>query len=251
MNKMRYFRKRLNRGIVLGVLLLVAVILFTVISDARFDRVEKDRIKSLTNSYISDYTALLTDHLAKPLGTVPTEEDGERIASDFAEFADKYFIYKKDPSAMGGNGNSKNIEEIKAEYRGSVTAHLGRCRLYSMSLSAEGPWEGVRVKKAGPRNAIVSVDLSGKIRLSGDPSELYFPGMYAYANVIGEFMIDEYGNLVPVTPPAPDDTVVDGSCTVTASLFFEKVNGEWKIAYVTYAYLNVDASSIERGEYSK
>lgn len=251
MGKTRYFRKRINRGIVLGVLLLVSVILFTVISNATFKSVERDRIIEMTEHYISDYTALLADHLGKPLGEALTEKETERIASDFATFADKYFVYKNKASAAGVSNNAKNMAEIEREYRDNLTAHIGRCQLLSMSLSSNKNWNGIEVKKAGPRNAVIAIDLTGVIKLSGDPTGLYFPGVYAYTQTVGEFFIDENGNLVPVTPPVPDDTVFDSTCTGSASLFLEKVNGEWKIAYVNYAYLNLNAADFEKGAYSK
>lgn len=251
MRKMRYFRKRVNRGVVLGVLLLISVILFTVISDATFKNVERDRIKAMTEDYISDYTALFADHLGKPLGTVTTAEEMEHMTSDFTEFSGKYFVYRNNALGAGLDRNAKNMEEIKSAYSDNLISYVGNCQVLSASISPEIGRNGIEVKKAGPKNATVTVSLTGNIKLSGDMMGVYFPGMYVFAKPIGEYMIDENGNLISVTPPTPDDAVHDCSCMGSASLFLEKIDGEWKIVYVNYAYLNVDVAESERGAYSK
>ena len=57
MTKGRLFFRRLNRGLALGIVLVLAVVLYTVITGQMFKSADKPEIEAMAREYLSDLAA--------------------------------------------------------------------------------------------------------------------------------------------------------------------------------------------------
>lgn len=193
---MKKFLKRANRGLLLGGIILVALIIYIIIDYSRFSS-EKDSIKNQIEGYMDNFFDYLEANDYDSLLKLVNENwTGKPVMSDF------YFTDMTDMSSeISKAANLISNEDIKSKYKVSDVSY----RITSNS-----------VKKAGPNMA--SVTLKYTITLNSPLSmDLILPfGIY-------------YGYISDNT--SSSDTTLY-SCTLEGeyTLYMYKENGTWKFS---------------------
>ena len=86
MTKGRLFFRRLNRGLALGVILVLAVVLYTVITGQSFRSADKPEIEAMAETYLSDLAAFHVNFEEQVCGHELTEEEIDARMKEFSDF---------------------------------------------------------------------------------------------------------------------------------------------------------------------
>lgn len=165
MKKGKLFFRRLNRGIALGLVIVLAVVLYTVITGQTFKKADQPEIEKMMKTYLSDLAEFHTGFEGTTEEHALTEEEISARMREFSAFTDKYFTYKKTDALYGVS--AQNIEEIEAVYREYLESGMASGKILSLSLEPiEGPY-GLSVSKTGPNNASVLMQIDGTVRIRG------------------------------------------------------------------------------------
>lgn len=242
MKKGKLFFRRLNRGIALGLVLVLAVVLYTVVTGQTFKNTDKPEIEKIMKSYLSDLAALSVGFQGTADGHSLTEADISARMQEFSFFTDKYFTYKKSNAISGVS--AQNIEEIKSAYRDYLESGIVCGEVLSFSLALRDVSYGRTVSKTGPGCAFVSMQIEGLIRTQGEMiKSIYVPGMYERYDM----SVSEYGDTDTHPETGDPDAIYEGRCDGYLSLYLEKKDGEWKIVYAENSYIDVYETRIVEG----
>lgn len=236
MKKGKLFFRRLNRGIALGLVIVLAVVLYTVITGQTFKKADKPEIEKMMKTYLSDLSEFHVGFKGTTEEHALTEEEiGARMKA-FSAFTDKYFTYKKSDAISGISG--QNTEEITSIYRDYLESGIICGEILSLSLEPMDTSYGLTISKTGPKSASVFMQVDGLIRVRGaECDSIYCPGQYeSYQDVeIWEIGGTETGSGVQ----GDSETEYEGRCSGYMRFYLEKKNGEWKIVYAGNAYIDV------------
>lgn len=244
MKKGKLFFRRLNRGIALGLVIVLAVVLYTVITGQTFKKADKPEIEKMVREYLSDLAAFPVGFEGTTEEHVLTEEEIRARMKEFSTFTDKYFTYKKSGAISGVS--AQNIEEIESVYREYLESGIVCGEVLSFSLEPQEISSGLVISKTGPGCATVSLKLAGLIRTRGaEYDRIYYgPGMY---ESFRDTYISEFGDTDIGSETENPDAVYEGRCSGYMTLYLEKVGGEWKIIYAGYSYIRVYDTRIVEG----
>ena len=242
MKKGKLFFRRLNRGIALGLVIVLAVVLYTVITDQMFKKADQPEIEKMMKNYLSDLSEFHVGFEGTTEEHALTEEEISARMKAFSSFTDKYFAYKKTGALSGVS--AQNIEEIESDYREYLESGIAGGKILSLSLEPiEGPY-GLSVSKTGPNNASVSMQIDGTVRIRGYKCDsIYCPGQRGYYQ---DTYIWEAGE-EEADPEAGKATEDEGRCSGYMRLYLEKRNGEWKIVYAGYSCIDTPDMKIVKG----
>lgn len=243
MTKGRLFFRRLNRGLALGIVLVLAVVLYTVITGQMFKSADKPEIEAMAREYLSDLAAFHEGFDAQVCGHELTDGEIDARMKEFSAFTDSYFAYKKS-GALSGVA-AQNIDEIKSSYRSFLREGTAG-ELLSLTLAPQEVSYGLTVNKTGPQNATVSLYVEGLLQTRGVAYQsIYVPG----ASEDWSFAISQDGYYGEGTEAVVEDPskVYESRCSGYMTLYLEKVSGEWKIVYAGSAYISVYETRLVEG----
>ena len=110
MKKGKLFFRRLNRGIALGLVIVLAVVLYTVITDQMFKKADQPEIEKMMKNYLSDLSEFHVGFEGTTEEHALTEEEISARMKAFSSLTDKYFANKK--TGALSCYSAQNIEEI-------------------------------------------------------------------------------------------------------------------------------------------
>lgn len=242
MSKGRLFFRRLNRGLALGIVLVLAVVLYTVVTGQMFKSTDKPEIEAMAKEYLSDLAAFHENFDAQVCGHELTDEEIDARMKEFSAFTDSYFAYKRS-GALSGVA-AQNIDEIKSSYRSYLKEGTAG-EILSLTLAPQEVSYGLTVNKTGPQNATVSLYVEGILQTRGLSYEgIYVPG----ASEDWSILISPDGYVQEGVDSNEDPSkVYESRCSGYMTLYLEKVDGEWKIVYVGNAYVYVYETRLVEG----
>ncbi|MGN0580086.1 MAG: hypothetical protein ACI4JE_04365 [Ruminococcus sp.] len=193
--------KKINRGLLLGAVLII-VMIFVIIADNRRFKKEKTDIEKTISDYASELSQWsVTPQKYQNSSVNYSPEDKQKLISGFSDFTDKYWTSADSmPLNFYGNeiGDFRNSikELVNDEYEDYIT---------DMSMSVRN----IKVGQDGPNGAKVNCTID--IIVSGTSECAYIsPG--GYDNVYNE------GNGLYKSN-------IESECT----FYLERVSGMWKI----------------------
>ncbi len=202
------FRK-INRGIVLGVVLVIGTSIYVVNDNRRFKQSEGD-IKNVVDNYFDDIAEL----------NLKKDED---VYSNVEELVDKTWGYG-DFSNNDYNIISKSSIKSDLEYLKENSSSVGEVFTYETNITS------LKINKYGPNGAVASFNLSEYIDFSGAPDILSYDSFCQvenndYDQVSGEMNVD-VNNEYSLTKEYYE-----------AKIYLNYIDGEWKITGVAnYGY---------------
>lgn len=242
MKKGKLFFRRLNRGIALGFVIVLAVVLYTVVAGQTFKRVDKPEIEKMMKTYLSDLAEFHVGFEGTTDEHALTEEKIGARMREFSAFTDKYFTYKKSGALFGVS--AQNIEEIESAYREYLESGMVGGEILSLSLEPVAGDYSLRISKTGPSSASVLMKIDGTFRVRGNKcASIYCPGQYGYYQ-------DTYGWEIgegETDPEAGKKMDYEGRCIGYMELYLEKRDGEWKIVYAGSSYIDTSYMEIVEG----
>ena len=236
MTKRRLFFRRLNRGLALGIVIILAVVLYTVITGQIFKSSDKPEIEKMVKAYLADLSAFHENFEEQKCGHTLTDEEIRVRMKEFADFTDDYVAYKKSGLLYGVS--AQNIDDMESYYE-EYLQHGIAGEILSLTLEVQDTSNGITMTKTGPNNAMVSVYLEGLVQVRGiEYGSIYIPG-----GIPDTVYTDE--DLGAVEEPTK---VYEGRCNGYMRLYLEKIDGEWKIVYAADCYVNIYETRLVEGE---
>lgn len=237
MTKRRLFFRRLNRGLALGIVIILAVVLYTVITGQMFKNSDKPKIEKMVKSYLADLSTFHENFEEQKCGHLLTDEEIRVRMKEFADFTDDYVAYKKSGLLYGVS--AQNIDDMESYYE-EYLQHGIAGEILSLTLEVQDTSNGITMTKTGPNNATVSVYLEGLVQVRGiEYGSIYIPG----GGIPDTVYTDE--DLGAVEDPTK---VYEGRCNGYMRLYLEKIDGEWKIVYAADCYVNIYETRLVEGE---
>ncbi|MCD8118581.1 MAG: hypothetical protein LUE29_03715 [Lachnospiraceae bacterium] len=225
---MKKFLKRANRGLILGGIILVILVVYLVIDYATFSA-QKDDIANVVKGYISEMDALNTD--ADSFDETKFDDTLAKIQTILETyFCDKSgsqgsYVYTKN-KLYTNYQDSKTWVEIQAE--GSIIT------------DADFEYTSFSVKKNGPGSAYVTVELTYNYVIEIPSASFNYDDTYGE----DDYVMADIGVFGPAgfsfIDPEVSISVLESSETITrnesltATWYVElyKVDGEWKISNI-------------------
>ena len=242
MTKRRLFFRRLNRGLALGIVIILAVVLYTVITGQIFKSSDKPEIEKMVKAYLADLSAFHENFEEQKCGHTLTDEEIRVRMKEFADFTDDYVAYKKSGLLYGVS--AQNIDDMESYYE-EYLQHGIAGEILSLTLEVQDTSNGITMTKTGPNNATVSVYLEGLVQVRGiEYGSIYIPGggIPDAVYIGGEDMDNDPGAIEDPTK------VYEGRCNGYMRLYLEKIDGEWKIVYAADCYVNIYETRLVEGE---
>jgi|LSQX01.2.fsa_nt_gb hypothetical protein len=215
--------RRVNRGIVLAVLLVLGLIGYLVYDNARFNNTEKDAIKNMLEEYasVAGDLNILPDQERVP-GKKPSEEAVKKKLEENRAVLEKYLTTLKEYESQY-NDAVRSLETIFKENAESC-AYVTDCEFTVTSVK--------NLKKNGPRHALADIDIKVNMKTIGKPG---FFTMTGEQSTSGDrfYVYHEKGEFE--SEPETENEIDTKTYTYSweYSLYraqLEKTDGRWKIA---------------------
>ena len=138
---MKQFWKRTNRGLWLGLALLVFLLVFIVVTQVRF-RLEKPKIRELAKNYVSDLLNVNAE-LGDATGGEPLTEEQKKAQNDALEEVIRKYWYQGEKDLADGYMDAVELRSRLANWQKSNPNRLVDLQLQffedNVSVSADGP----------------------------------------------------------------------------------------------------------------
>lgn len=199
--------KKINRGLVLGAVLIAGTSCYVAYDNSRFQKSKPD-IEKTVNSYFQ--------------GMIDVNMSGENIYEEAEKYVNSTWVYDSTLEKMYYNSKKTLISEIDNYYtdRSELT---GGIQEYDISIG------GMSIKKNGPNGAVVTLSLNTYIEFNGSPASLTPDGFMPTDN---ENYVDGY--------PNTDERISYTSTTdyLDATVYLRNTDDGWKITAVdSYSYI--------------
>ena len=212
---MKKFLKRVNRGIALGILFALGVVIYVIAGNMRFAK-EKDLIKSSLNDYM--------DGFYETMEKTP-DKVGEYIGKSWASKEVSNEIWLTD------------VVQMK-EYMKSCKDNKSKITCDDTKIKS------ISIKRYGDKGAYVSINASAKYKImkTSDKSiifdaELMTP--FGITHLYNEFGKDETDN--------DGFDGVEANVQYEGSIYMYREDGQWKISQ-TDAYAYIDRIGMLKGD---
>lgn len=207
---MKHIYKRINRGIVLGVVLLVGLAAYIWKDETDFQK-ETPVIQQTVTSFMEETCASsVSDTEHQNFNSVLTKSQQEQQLKKVNSLIDKYWIDSDDENALT---KSRLLEQVK----GMVTENSkGNGYVQKCTVKLNGTPE---VKKSGPSLASVETEYIVVMEYAGDPnflvgSRVMSPNQFSGRGKSGD---------------SSDQSKKRFNISFNMTTQLEKVNGTWKI----------------------
>ncbi|MDO5291940.1 MAG: hypothetical protein Q4F05_04235 [bacterium] len=212
--------KSANRGVILGIFLVIIVTIYVIADQIIFNN-EKGEINTVVTDYVDDYMATLkaSDEVIK--NKAWTKASGEKELTEFKDLINKYFAYSHYTSELTEMyyyiDRQTGEQQIKDAFSDEMLKETGYVTSTEHSISS------VKIKKYGPQGAIVSFNLNAKITING---------AYGFTNIDLEpwqdYSVNEQDGSIINDTSKPETR--SNKIEVSVQLLREK--GSWKISKI-------------------
>lgn len=228
--------KQTNRGIVIGGVLIIGVMVYTKIDNTIFEK-EAPSIEKAFRDYANEFIAVnVDDNTSVTSDQESTKELVKAKENRYNKVLDKYWT-TKEYSLMNQNGfliNKPNIMETIHEGCNNVDFMSSRISKINTELSY------VDVKKSGPNGAMVECRAETECSFYGPVSFYLLDGQCILPSDWG--FAQDYSNNVKEQK--------EETCKLTTfyTLYYIRDNGEWKISGAIDTGSELDQSCIPNAE---
>lgn len=217
-------RKKINRGLVLGGILLVALIVFIVVKETQF-RKEKPMIRQVASEYVTELLAVnLATQEAEP--EIALTEAQKAAQKDALEEVIRKYWYMGESDIQYGNVTADDMRAVLPDYQNSPM------RSTFENIYCQVPESAISVRADGPDRAIVSININNlNTEFRGGDGSL-FPsgsGFRLYSSYGKGFDMDPDIVYEPAEDPDESPIRYTGSYYGYITLEMERVKGTWKI----------------------
>lgn len=208
---MKHFFKRVNRGIVLGVVLLIGLAVFIWQDESNFQK-ETPAIEQTVTSYLDALSKINTfDTNLQKIGTTMTTEQQTAKLQELTKTIDQYW-------AESNVQNHAAKSELLAQIKEMVSQNSkGNGYIQKFTVRVNGT---PTVKKTGPSNATARVDYTIVMEYTGSP--YYFDGDFMAS-------VPHHSSKADSAETKIDVTSKRYNIGQNTSFELEKIGGTWKI----------------------
>lgn len=221
MGKFKRSLKKTNRGLVLALVLIVAVVVYTIIDNNNF-KSEKPVISGVVEEYVNGFkdfmffdeahTSLSEEKKGRPF----SENEKKELTKKWSEYVDKYWEYKDYSNNYYFYGvDNSDVKRLYEDFINQAPES------YITSFSAKT--KNIVVKKAGPECATAEVEMNFIVEGTSGASFLS-PSYLELANYKAEYSDSELRYKTSKS-----------SITGTYTFNLQRFNGKWKIVGI-YGY---------------
>lgn len=229
---MQKFLKRVNRGLVLLILMLVVFVIY-VIADTTSFKKNKPELKSIVDAYVTEIAAnaVTPEQYRKDSKTTLPKEAMDSLNDASQKLIDKYWKSAPENDFSYLYGFSK--DEVASEWKHQPTSDIN-WHTDNGYVTKWAPYlndSSVSIKKSGSNVATVTLSYNIVISYVGNPLVLFPTGAFDAANMGGYYyVVDGSGNMNSNV----SDTETTVSLDTDLSFTLSKEDGEWKIIYADY-----------------
>lgn len=245
MNARKFF-KRINRGIVLGIIVILGFVIYVVADTSAFKK-NKPNLEQAAENYFEAVSnvAVTPESDRDTKKNDMTEEGKKRLSEEFDKMLDDYWTdsstdvvsqyYYIDMDSMKSSidyllNNDSEIDKAS----GYVTDWV-----YKLS--------NIKVVKAGPDVAVVSYDFDVTAKIVGH-NPLVICSSEATGASQMSFTYDNTGKAVTEEYESDVNKLKSYNITGNESMKLKKVDGEWKICGISRNNFNSNISDAEGAE---
>lgn len=228
---MKKFLKRVNRGIVLFLLMIVVFIIY-VITDTISFRDNKPVVKSVLDNFMTELAVCnVAPEAARSADASVREGAKDAWTKQVEDLTNKYYCYegKKGDAAIFYYGEPKSQWQNDAK---NAVAFVCGAKPEGFVTGCETKLKDntLKISKCGVNMASAEVSYRYTVSYAGDP-QLMIPGGYINMNALTyRASMTKDGEPVDFDRARIDTAVID----LTTSFILKKVDGEWKILYSDY-----------------
>lgn len=224
---MKQFWKKTNRGLWLGLILLIVLVTFIAVKQAQFKR-EVPTLRDNAKAYVTDALALNLYPDGVTVGATLTDAQKEEQMQKMNNLLEKY--WKTNVSEKDIKDESVSGDTLADIYRKNLD---GKCLTVFRSLSFSVNDRDVTVKADGPDRAVVS------IYCDQNSADFYGSGVV--------FLTGE--NFLSLEDPPKDplggSSLMRSEYSLNLELEYQRVGGNWKIISVggylgAYSYYPIE-----------
>ncbi len=223
--------RRINRGLVLGIALVLIVVTYGAISCAGFEKKEMPRIEETVENYIEDIFALSdaikTSEVGKPVpDSVKTELDGK-----IETFIDKYYSTSNAAQKTYGKRMYGSVE-VEESLKSQLKELYGYSVISVKNTSDEKLWYGVSGSLLSGKYAHVSFTLAYEVEaiMTAD-MKLPFLGLTSFFSDYYDYKTEEgFEEFAPADGKLCKRLL---QLEISGDMRLVREDGEWKIASVS------------------
>lgn len=217
---MKHFFKHMNRGIVLGVVLLIGLVVFIWQDEASFQK-ETPSIEHTITSYLDAMCKINTfDENFQKIGATMTKAQQTDKLQEMTKMVDQYWAESNTKTSFSKSELLKQLEEM-------VTKNSkGNGYIQKFTIKQNGT---PTVKKTGPGSASAEVSYDIVVEYAGSP--LYLLG--EHVDVVTNFAGMGNGDS---SKPATEAKRKRYTINVHDNTELERIGGTWKIVSITGGY---------------
>lgn len=209
---MKHFLKRVNRGIVLGAVLLIGLAVFIWQDELAFQK-ETPAIERTVTEYLETCAkANVFDTGLQKIGAAMTQQQQSDKLQEFNKILDRYWTETDSNRGMGKSTLAGQLKDAVSE-NSKGKGYIQKC---TVKLD-----EAPKVTKSGPGSATVEISFTFTIEYAGIPS--YFVGYYPSS-------VDRMSGKEPNAGEAADPTRKRMTSNIGFQVEMEKSGSAWKIA---------------------
>ena len=209
--------KRINRGLILGAVLIAGTVGYVIVDNIRF----KDS-KSDIDKTVNDYFSRISE--------ANVSDDSKKTAEKVGEIVSDCWIYDK-AADYNYSGLTGLLESVNS-YRGSgYTPTEGKIEEYNMDINITS------IRKNSPNGAVVVLGADFYCVFTGKPSVFEIDAFYDLSNMMYSYG-DEDDEDEEENDTVTKYTYSGGFDNITVQLYY--TDGEWKITSMEYysEYMN-------------
>lgn len=215
---MKHFFRRVNRGIALGVVLLIGLAVFIWQDEATFQK-ETPAIEHTVTSYLDAMSKINTfEPNLQKIGATMTKEQQTAKQQEIKKIIDQYWT---ESNVRNGMPKSMLLEQVNQ----MVTKNSnGKGYIQKFTVRLNGT---PTIKKTGPGSASADVRYDVVMEYAGTP--MYLLG--EYADITSHLSGKE-----PSSDAKVDETRKRYTVNVQADAELEKIDGTWKLVTMNGGY---------------
>ncbi len=180
---MKKWYKKVNRGLILGAVLVVGLTAFILVDNYNFRKEEPDIEKTVSDFVSELWKYNITPEKYREKGAVYSDGDKQKMKDEFSEFSNKYWVETdEDYDVIPGFSN------VKSGFSGSINNIVNDENSGYVTKFAAAVFEDVTITKEAPKMAKASCTV--KLDFTGTPGcTIICPGGYD-----NSYRWDENGN---------------------------------------------------------